>query len=1040
MARFVCRGLSEIPSVKSVGILIRGNYYSENNDLLIQPENAVRLFDSLLSTLAESYEYENTLLKFKTKYDVECLKIETVFKLYGFLFLRTIEKDLFSSLKPYIENTLNLIALIIENNAQKQLLLKNKEDLEKQVEIRTSELKNSLRDLKIEIEEHKQTEEMLKKSRKELADIFSTSLDMLCIADIRTATFLKVNPAFTRVLGYSEQELLNRPFLDFVHEDDLPATVQLLEEKLKKGEEVINFQNRYRCKDGRFCWLNWVCQPVSEQGVTYAAAHDISEQKTIDQALRASEALLKKSQEMARVGSWELDVVNNSLIWSDEVYRIFGLIPQEFKPSYEGFLDAIHPDDRVRVDSAYERSVNEGKDNYEIQHRIVRKQTSEVRYVHEKCEHIKDEKGKIIRSIGMVQDITERIQSEEALKESENKFRSVTEQSLVGIYLIQDDIFKYVNPKFAEIFGYSVKECLAKISFSELVHPDDLSTVRKNVHQRISGDTPSMQYSFRGIKKNKEVIFVEIFGSSILYEGRPAATGTMLDITERMRTQKELKRLAEAVRQASEGIVITRVDGSIEYANPAFEKITGHPLDEVVGKTPRFLKSGHQDSSFYKNLWDTILSGYRWEGRMVNKRKNGTLYTADCFISPVKNQEGSVLNFVWITRDITTQLDLERRIAQSQKLESIGTLAGGIAHDFNNILSAVIGYTELALNEAQKESRLEKYLLEVHKAGTRAKDLTKQILTFARHTDGEVKPVRVDVITKEALKLIRSTTPTFIEIRHHIQSDSLVMADPTRIHQVLMNLCTNACHAMEKAGGILEVSLTDVLLGSDFTKQRPEVTPGDYLKLTVSDTGHGIHPDQLGKIFEPFFTTKKPGEGTGMGLSIVHGIVTGYGGTITVESNVGKGSLFTAFLPVTKTAVMPKPFVLEKLPIGTERIFFIDDELSLMQMNSQALEGLGYTVTARTSSIEALEIFKIMPDDFDIVITDMTMPNMTGDKLATEMIKVRPDIPIILCTGFSKKISEEKAAEIGIRAFAMKPISPNELAKIVRTIFDNPPK
>jgi signal transduction histidine kinase/CheY-like chemotaxis protein len=382
------------------------------------------------------------------------------------------------------------------------------------------------------------------------------------------------------------------------------------------------------------------------------------------------------------------------------------------------------------------------------------------------------------------------------------------------------------------------------------------------------------------------------------------------------------------------------------------------------------------------------------------------------------------------------QLRAEAKLRQAQKMESIGTLAGGIAHDFNNILSSIIGYTELAIDDIEKGSLLEEYLQEVFTAGKRARDLVKQILAFARQSDEEIKPIQVGTIAKEALKLIRSTVPTTIEIKQRIESKSLIMGNPTQVHQIFMNLCTNASQAMDDTAGVLEVCLTDVILDANSPQSLSDLKPGDYLKATVSDTGLGIEPDIINSIFEPYFTTKELGKGTGMGLAMVYGIVESYGGKITVDSELGKGTVFSIYLPVSKKHKAHRPYESEEIPLGTERILFIDDETSIARMGGIALEGLGYIVTIRTSSVEALELFHSKPDDFDLVITDMTMPNMTGDTLAVELMKIRPDIPVILCTGYSKKISDETATEIGIKGFVYKPIVKSNLAKTIRKVLD----
>jgi signal transduction histidine kinase/CheY-like chemotaxis protein len=407
---------------------------------------------------------------------------------------------------------------------------------------------------------------------------------------------------------------------------------------------------------------------------------------------------------------------------------------------------------------------------------------------------------------------------------------------------------------------------------------------------------------------------------------------------------------------------------------------------------------------------------------------------------PIHNPDGTISKMS-ILRDITDYLraikekeKAQTQLVQAQKMESIGNLAGGIAHDFNNILSSIIGFTELALDEAPRGTILEDNLQEVYSAGKRARELVKQILAFARQSDEKLSPIQPSTLAKEVLQFIRSAIPTSIEIRKDIQSESLIMGNATQIHQVLMNLCTNAAHAMEESGGVLEVSLKDTMI--DKKKLSIGMQPGDYIEIKVSDTGVGVAPEIADSIFDPYFTTKGPGEGTGMGLSVVHGVIDSYGGKITVDSQLGKGTTFTIYLPVTKKRTSPKEYVPEKLPSGTEHILLVDDEAPIARMGSQILGCLGYLVTARTSSIEALELFKVKPNDFDLVVTDMSMPNLTGEKLAVELMKIRPDIPVILCTGYSRKISEETASGIGIKAFAYKPVVKADLAKTVRKVLD----
>ena len=370
-------------------------------------------------------------------------------------------------------------------------------------------------------------------------------------------------------------------------------------------------------------------------------------------------------------------------------------------------------------------------------------------------------------------------------------------------------------------------------------------------------------------------------------------------------------------------------------------------------------------------------------------------------------------------------------------MEAVGTLAGGIAHDFNNILAAILGYTDLALMDVPPGAQLHENLGEIRKAGLRAKDLVQQILAFSRKAEESKRPLRLASIVKEALKMLRASIPATVDIRSHIDTEEdTALADPTQIHQIMMNLCTNAAQAMKNAG-VLDVALTNFHHGAGTESALPTLPPGDYLHLSVSDTGRGISPELLDKIFDPYFTTKDKGSGTGLGLAVVHGIVTSLGGAMFVQSEIGKGSVFDIFLPKADAGTSDPLSDEDREPAyGSERILFVDDEESVIRVGRQMLERLGYTVTAISSPVEALQMFKADPDAFDLIVTDMTMPDMTGDRLAFEMLAARPDVPIILCTGYSERITEDEAEMMGIKAFAMKPLAIRELAATVRKALD----
>ena len=499
-------------------------------------------------------------------------------------------------------------------------------------------------------------------------------------------------------------------------------------------------------------------------------------------------------------------------------------------------------------------------------------------------------------------------------------------------------------------------------------------------------------------------------------------------------SQKALLKSENQKKAILDGITtnLALVDKNLKiiWANKASAESVGTSPEEMVGhKCHEFWADPEKPCKGCPSLlaWKT------------GKAEHALMHTPDGRVwdergEPVFDQKNKMIGIIAIAYDVTDRIRLKKQLLQAQKMESIGNLAGGIAHDFNNILSSIIGFTELALDETQKGTVLEDSLQEVYSAGKRAKDLVKQILAFARQSDEKRRPIQPGTVAKEVLQLIRSTIPTSIEIRQDINSDSWIFGNVTQLHQVLMNLCTNAAQAMEKLGGVLNVRLKDVFIDKD--ELSIGMKSGDYVEIKVSDTGAGIAPEFIESIFEPYFTTKGPGKGTGMGLAMVKGLVESYIGKITVDSQLGKGATFTLYLPITKKRSTQGEYVPEQLPQGTERILFVEDEAPIAKMGSHMLEGLGYQVTTRTSSVEALELFRAKPDEFDIVITDMTMPNMTGDNLAVELMKIRPDIPVILCTGYSKEISSETASEIGIKAFAYKPVVKADLAKTIRKVLD----
>lgn len=621
------------------------------------------------------------------------------------------------------------------------------------------------------------------------------------------------------------------------------------------------------------------------------------------------------------------------------------------------------------------------------------------------------------------------------LAESSQKYRELANSLPQIVFEMNNSgMITFVNRNASDFFGYAQNEFQSGFNALQMLVPEDRERALANFQRRIRGERLSRQ-EYTAKRKDGSTFPIVIHANPVFSENKVVGLrGILIDVTERKQSEEALrnseKRYRALFEKSTDAIfVVERQTGRFMDANAAALRLTGRTLSELKQLTS----------------WEVTLDGLRERinivntssatedmGKVIYRRPDGSNRVA--VLTTVNLDSEAVIG---IARDITDELAMEDHLRQAQKMEAIGTLAGGIAHDFNNILSAILGYSELVLAELPAEDPLRVKLEAIYSSGERARDLVAQILAFSRKDDQVRSPVEMRLILKDALKLLRPAIPTTIDIRTRIMSKCHVLGDPSRIHQIIMNLCTNAYQAMLETGGSLDIALSKIHL-ADEAAARAQIPAGSYCKLMVADSGVGIPPANIERIFDPYFTTKEKGKGTGLGLAAVHGIVKSHGGAILVESKVGKGTKFEVYLPLTADSDDTEEQADSQIHGGNERILLVDDERDILEVEKEMLRNLGYAITAQDNASAALKLFTGQPEQFDLVITDMTMPNMTGDKLAGELRKIRSNIPIILCTGFSELIFKEKAESLGIKGFLMKPVTKKSLSNMIRTVLDKP--
>ncbi|MDH3347586.1 MAG: PAS domain S-box protein [Desulfobulbaceae bacterium] len=646
--------------------------------------------------------------------------------------------------------------------------------------------------------------------------------------------------------------------------------------------------------------------------------------------------------------------------------------------------------------------------------------------------------------------INERLRVNDAIHEKEDFIHLLLNSTAEGIYgLDTNGLCTICNPSCLRLLGYEKNDDLIGKEMHSLIHhTKEDGTKHPAEHCKIN----KIIKTGKGVHVDNELLWrangtsfnAEYWSYPIFRNGEVVgAVVTFIDITERINVLKALssseKRFRYLTENSTDWIWEFDKNNIFTYASPRVFDILGYTPEEVIGKSAfDIIPPSNREvvAKEFASLKEARLPFASLEN--VNQHKNGKLVTLESSGVPIIDSKGNFCGYRGIDRDISERKMYESQLRQAHKMEAIGTLSGGIAHDFNNILAAILGYADMAKEATPNNSPAKSDIEQVIKAGNRAKDLIKHILSYSHKGVEKHSPVQIHLLVKETLKLLRASIPTTIEIIQNIDSTcGNIRADATQIHQVLMNLCTNAAQSMDEKGGVLEVSLVSVQLSKDDLVNEPNLKPGPYARITVKDSGPGIEQKNLYRIFDPYFTTKEVGKGSGMGLPVVLGIVKSHDGMITVDSKIGQETTFEVYFPLITDNITKTIEDTAALPMGNEKILVVDDEESIITMNKRMLERLGYQVTGKTSSIEALELFRSQPDTYDLVISDQTMPLLTGEKLAEKLMKIRPDIPIIICTGYSSKIDSEKADFLGIKAFMMKPVDKKLLAITIRKVLDN---
>lgn len=897
----------------------------------------------------------------------------------------------------------------------------------------------ALASMSINVTQQHMAEQAQRESEQRFRSVLDTSVDVIYRVNLETGRFEYVSPSSERIVGFTPDELMAQSAeaaLAMVHPEDLPGMRESLARVNESGEAEMEY--RQRTKSGDYIWVSnhvsIACDPAGRPVYRVGNIRDITARERAEEALKDSEARYRLVFETANEGIWVTDgtwktvLVNQRMadMLGYSVDELLGRVPAEFLQA-----DQEPTVLKARGDLAAGATINR-------EFKFRRKDGSDL-WVISSASPVKDPEGRLIHTVSMLTDITERKAAEEAIRASEAKLRGVLNATQESIWVFDPDgIVLLANAVGLARMRREARDIIGKRMMEVL--PQDLGRSRMERLREVVRSARPVEFE----DERAGLLFHHSFCPALDSAGRVMfVVSFSRDITERKKTEalqlalaeQDRVRLGAAVEQASDSVVIFDLDGTIRYVNAAFESLNRLPRDEAVGHSYFDLLAGDPSAAA---LREAIGQGLAWHGPLIRTLPEGRTIELEVMYSPAKDPAGATVGGLVTEADVTQRNALQQQIRQAQKMEALGTLAGGITHDFNNILGTIVINTELALLDLDPSDPARSPLPVVLQAANRGKELVKQIITFSRQRAWERKPVEIAPVVREGLGLLRSTLPKDIVFRETIDDGSgIVLADPSHIHQILVNLCQNAALAMRDRGERqLEVELEPVEADAAMAVRHPDLKPGPYVRLTVADTGCGMTPEIMERIFEPFYTTRERGSGSGLGLSVVHGIVKSYSGAITVRSRPGQGSVFDIYLPrlgedVPAVGAEPAPQPVR----GRARILVVEDEEAQRTSLARGLERLGYGVTAEPDGRSALAAFRKDPGAFDLVITDQIMPRMSGLELAAELMEVRPDLPVILCTGFSEKVNSGTVETSGIRELAMKPFTITEISQLIRKVL-----